>query len=402
MDGVAEFITAPLRAAAGWTWEAVSDGITNWVARGFVQLLTFLWSMMDTTSSPRLDAEWFAGSPGAPYLTGVSVASVLLTIVFFCALIHGVMAGQPLELVRRLFRDAPTAVAGILFTAALAHVAVELTDQIADGIWQATRPKAVGALDGLARVAMALPAGSFLAALVLLLGMLALVFLWVVLLVRASLIYVVVALSPLAWAAAVWPALAVVRRRCLELLAGLIVSKVAIALALMVGIGALGGVGATAGPDAGAVTAGLREYSTLMVGLATFGVAGFMPFVVVKLLPVVEGAVVAQGIAGGPVRTAQTGMQYSYYAEGIRRRLSAGGAHGTTSAAGDGSGGGGGGAPPRRAGTSAATAPVGRATGPAAAAGAAVAPVAAGAAARKVADHTGRVAGGSADAGSDQ
>ena len=75
------------------------------------------------------------------------------------------------------------------------------------------------------------------------LGMLALLMLWIVLAVREALIYLVVALAPMAWATSVWPAVALVRRRTVELLAALVFSKLAIAMALSVGLGALGGIG---------------------------------------------------------------------------------------------------------------------------------------------------------------
>jgi hypothetical protein len=321
---VVEFLTRPFTAAAGWAWDTVVNGMTDWLARGFVQLVTFLWQLMDRSTRPSLDAEWFAHSEGAPYLTAVAVATLLLTAFLFCGLIQGVLAGRPLELVRRMFRDTPTAVAGILLTASITQVAVAATDALTDGIWMVTRERAVHALDGLTVVAMGLPGQTFLSALVLLFGMIALLLLWVVLVVREALIYIVVALCPLAWATVVWPAIAGARRRCLELLAALVFSKIAIGLALAVGIGALGGIGATGSPGGGVADNGFSEFSTLLAGVTIFGVAAFMPFLIIKLIPIVEGAAVAQHVTGAPSRAASTAMQYGYYGETLQRRLSSG------------------------------------------------------------------------------
>jgi len=268
-----------------------------------------------------MDSEWFSGSAGAPYLTAVSVAAGLLAIFVFCALIQGVLAGRPLELVKRMALDTPVAVVGILFTMAFTQVGIDLVDAMSDGIWELTRPKAINAVDGLVLTAGKLTPGSFLTPLLLLIGMLAMLMLWIVLFIREALIYLVVALAPMAWATSVWPAIASVRRRVIELLAALVFSKLAIAMALAVGLGALGGVGATGNPGESTVDNGLAEFSTLVVGIITFGLAAFMPFLVIKLIPIVEAAVIAQGIQSAPMRAAQTGLQYSYYFQGVNGRV---------------------------------------------------------------------------------
>jgi hypothetical protein len=351
-DPIVDAVLAPFQAAAGWAWDTVIGGITDWLAKGFVQLLTFVWQVMDQSSSPQLDSEWFSHSAGAPYLTAVMVATGLLAIFVFCALIQGILAGRPLELVKRMTFDTPAAIAGILVPLAFTQVGVDLVDSMSDGIWQLTRPKAINAVDGLVLTAGKLSPGSFLTPLLLLIGMLAVLMLWIVLFVREALIYLVVALAPMAWATSVWPAIASVRRRTIELLAALVFSKLAIAMALAVGLGALGGIGATGNPGESTVDNGLAEFGTLVVGIITFGLAAFMPFLVIKLIPIVEAAVIAQGIQSAPMRAAQTGLQYSYYFAGVNGRV-AGTGRGVGGA--DLAGGG-----AHRPGASPATRPVGR------------------------------------------
>jgi hypothetical protein len=318
---IGDAIMAPFTAAAGWAWDTVVNGITDWLAKGFVQLITFVWAVMDSSTSPRLNSDWFANQSGAPYATAIAVATGLLAIFVFCALIQGVLAGRPFELVKRMAFDTPAAIAGILLTASFTQVGVDLVDAMSDGVWTATRPNAVDAVDGLVLTAGKLSPASFLTPLLLLLGMLALLMLWVVLAVREALIYLVVALAPMAWATSVWPAVAQVRRRVIELLAALVFSKLAIAMALAVGLGALGGLGATGNPGDSTIENGMAEFSTLVVGFITFGMAAFMPFLVIKLIPIVEAAVIAQSVQGAPMRVAQSGLQYSYYFNGMHGRL---------------------------------------------------------------------------------
>jgi hypothetical protein len=54
---------------------------------------------------------------------------------------------------------------------------------------------------------------------------------------------------------------------------------------------------------------------TLFSGLVIFGLAAFAPFVVLKLFPAAEAAIVAQGISRGPVRTTQQVSASAFYLE---------------------------------------------------------------------------------------
>ena len=144
--------------------------------------------------------------------------------------------------------------------------------------------------------------------------------LWIVLFVREALIYLVVALAPMAWATSVWPAIASVRRRVDRAArgAGVLASWRSRWRSPSVSARS-GGLGATGNPGESTVDNGLAEFSTLVVGIITFGLAAFMPFLVIKLIPIVEAAVIAQGIHSAPMRAAQTGLQYSYYFNGRDR-----------------------------------------------------------------------------------
>jgi hypothetical protein len=121
--------------------------------------------------------------------------------------------------------------------------------------------------------------------------------------VRSALLYLVVALAPLVFAAQVWPLFRGASRRLLELLAALVLSKLAIAIALAVA-GAAKATPvelATTGEASSAATVGV-----LLAAGAAFGVAAFSPFLIHRLLPLTEAAVVAQGTTGAPLRAGKS------------------------------------------------------------------------------------------------
>lgn len=98
----------------------------------------------------------------------------------------------------------------------------------------------------------------------------------------------------------------------------LIVAKFAVAVALALGAAALAG-GGPRPPEAGAVEAAGISLASMLAGASLMALAAFTPFVVLRILPILETAVVAQGISRSPARAAQTGAQGVYYAQGLQR-----------------------------------------------------------------------------------
>ncbi len=382
-------------AALGWSFEKVIGGLVAWVLDGVAWVVGAVFGFIDTSTSPTVTASWFVGdgSRDGPYGVMLSVAAALLLLFVFAGLIQGVLAGDVAGMGRRMVLDLPLAIGGMVSTVAITQLLIDLTDALSDGILSGFGTDIRSFMDGVATVGT-LTGGVATALVVFLLGLFTLLaglVIFVELVIRSALIYLVVGLCPLAFAALLWPATRGVLRKTLELLCALIVSKVVISLALAIGAAALGGAGSapTASPEiappmatAGVVTEGESDAATvtaaagvLLAGLATFAVACFSPFVIMRLFPVVEGAVVAQGLRGGPVRTAQSAWSMKYQMDVSRRfgsgahRAGAGGAEAAESGAAGGAAASGGGAAASGAAPAAATA----------AAPAAVATVAAGA-----------------------
>ncbi len=107
-----------------------------------------------------------------------------------------------------------------------------------------------------------------------------------------------------------------------------IVSKFVICVAISVGVAALAGAG-TGTPNATGTDSGVgASMGALFVGAAVLVIAAFAPFLVLKLIPWAEAAVVAHGMSRSPVRAANTAVWTANSASSLARL-----AGGTSSAA---------------------------------------------------------------------
>ena len=190
---VFDVITTPFRAAAGWAWDTVVDGITNWVMNGVLTLLMAVWNFLDTSSTPQLESAWFAGDESAPFRVATWLGVLMLSVLLLLAVIRAVSAGSPGQVLQAVGRDLPVAVFAMASLIAVTAAAIRVADGFSDYVWARTRPQAAEALSNLAEVLMSTGTNMFflgpLIGIVLIISML---FMWIVLLVRTSLIYLVV------------------------------------------------------------------------------------------------------------------------------------------------------------------------------------------------------------------
>jgi hypothetical protein len=108
--------------------------------------------------------------------------------------------------------------------------------------------------------------------------------LWIELLMRETAVYVIVLMLPLAFAAFVWPARRIWAVRTIELLGALILSKFAIVAVLSLGGAALGSA------------LGHASVTNWLAGLVLVLMAAFMPWALLRLVPLAE---IASSAAGG-------------------------------------------------------------------------------------------------------
>jgi len=247
-----------------------------------------------------------------------NIAGVLLCVFVFLGLIQGLVAGDMTAMTRRVALDMPAAVLGMVATTVVVAKLLELTDALSAAVLTQSGSQAVHFLTGFGVSAKG-AAGGFAAVLLGSVAVIAGLLLWIELMVRSVLVYIIVALSPLSFAAMVWPSTRSTLRRTIELLAAVVVSKLVICIAISVGVAALAGAG-TAAPNGPGTDSGLSaSMGTLFVGTAVLVIAAFAPFLVLKLIPWAEAAVVAHGVSGAPVRAANTTVWTANSASSIAR-----------------------------------------------------------------------------------
>jgi hypothetical protein len=286
--------------AVGSTFDRFFDALVGWLLGGVEFFTKGAFRFLGASSTPQLTQLWFSG-PGSPVAAVRSIAALLLVAAALLAVISGVVRGDVGGMVPRVVGGIAAAVLATVAVTVVADRLLQLTDAFAGQVLDPAGPAAERFASGLA-VGTATTGSGFAVALVALLATIAGLALWAELLVRAALIYTLVALAPLSFAVAVWPAARGTARRSIELLLAVILSKLVVAIVLAVGVAAVGNV---AFDTTGGVTAGAGQAAgQLLVGAVLLGIAAFAPFLTLRLFPLAEAAGVAHGVSRAPVRTA--------------------------------------------------------------------------------------------------
>jgi hypothetical protein len=307
--------------AGGMAFDRVAEGIAQWVLEAVDFFVTGALDFLRTSARPDVGAAWFSGAE-SPYASVRNIAGLLLAGFVFLGIVQGLLAGDPFGMIRRVAGHLPAAVAGMVVITVLVAYLLDLTDALSNAVMSTTDEQALHFLSGFGATVNGATQG-FAAILLGLVAVIAGLLLWIELIVRASLVYLLVAISPIGFAATLWPAARGLLRRTFELLVATVLSKFVICLTLAIGVAALSGAG-TAGTGAGLASDAGGSIGTLLAGTVILGLAAFSPFIVLKLIPIAEGALVAQGISRGPLRATQAGMSTAYSAS-MLSRLAGGG-----------------------------------------------------------------------------
>ena len=253
--------------------------IASWAALGAKFALHETATMIDNTSSPHLEAPWFQRVYWR--LAGISV---LLTLpCLFAAAVQALLRSDLALLARAAFGYLPAAMLGVGICAQITSLLLAAVDELSSLVSSAAGQAGSSFLNRAGDALVALSAASrspFLALMIAGFTVAGAVVLWLELMMRAAAVYVVVAMLPLAFAALVWPARRVWAMRALELLAALILAKLA-----MVTVLTLGGAALQSAPNAAGYLSGL----VLLV------LGAFSPWAMLRLVPLAE---LASGAAG--------------------------------------------------------------------------------------------------------
>lgn len=293
-------------AAADPIVRSMASTFVNWLSTACRDVGREIVSVLAGASSPQFERGWWTRPQGRELMgTVVALAGLLALAFLLLALVQGLLAGDPVGMLRSALGHVPLSALGVAVVVGVTEILLRVTDEATSMVVRGAPENLGRFVEGFGLDASMLTGG--LAAVVLLVVfLLGALLVWAELVVRSALVYLLVAFAPLVLAARIWPAARGVFRRLCELGLALIVSKLAIGLALALGAAALAG-GDEGAPGGGMSLAGLLGGSTLM------GLAAFTPFVVLRLIPLVETAVVAHGVSRSPVRGAQAAMAASAY-----------------------------------------------------------------------------------------
>lgn len=289
---------------AGALFRMVTDG----VASGSAWLVNHVIGLVDVTSRVDVAAPWFVHREQAT----VALMAVLVVPLLLAGTLGAILRQDPRRLARTWVVALPVAVLVTVAVINLTQVALGAADAMTAVVAHGTDLSVYHSF-ALALVASASSASGppFVGLLVAGLVILGAVCVWLELVVRSAAVYVAVFFLPLALAGLVWPATAHMTKRLVESLAALILAKFVIVATLTLGAGAMGSV---SGVD------------QLAAGAAILFVAAFAPFVLFRMVPVVEAAAIAHldGLSRRPARAlAGTASQASALAGPAGAALSA-------------------------------------------------------------------------------
>ena len=270
-------------------------------------------------ASTRVDLTggWFSSEGGSTVTTMTSVIAGSLVLVFlFMSLIRAMFAGEFSTMWRAALVDVPIAFLATAVTVVVASALLAMVDEASATLLGADGEQLAAFGDSLADVEQLSLAG-LLGILFGLLFIVGAVLVWIQLLVRAALIYIVIAFAPITWVTRAYPGTRGIARRGAEIAIALIVSKFVMAISFRLGAEAL------ASAD---VPSGEADLSAMLVGSAIMLMTAFMPWMIFKVIPAVENATSAAGPQSAAVGAAVVGGGLAF--AGIRGLTGGGGSGG--------------------------------------------------------------------------
>ena len=280
--------TSPLtsslaHAAAG----AVIDTITAALTSAAAWLVGHVIALVTGAGQVNLATPWFVARSAVM----VQLLELVVVPLLLVATIGPVLRQDLRRLARVWGVGLPFAVLVGVSGAQFTQLAIGATDALCQAILGGSGAAAAASLRGLSTAMVVPGAPQLVAAVISLLLIFGSVLLWLELVVRAAAIYVAVFFMPLALACYVWPATVSIARRTTELLAALILAKFVIVATLTLGVAAIQNA-----PSA----------DNAVIGSAILLIAGFAPFCLLRLAPIVEAGAIAhlEGLSRRPWRVA--------------------------------------------------------------------------------------------------
>ncbi len=323
---------------------AVLDAVTGFIfglVIGAIEAITNgLIFAMESTSTLSLTGPEFAGlSDIRAQVLGMSLFLVLGFL--FLNVLRSVSRGEPGGVIRAVLVDLPTALLYTALFTSVANVLIVIVDQasaavvgdVGESVGQVGAVLVAGnSVATAASGGLAAPVGGLLALIFGLLYIFAAMVVWAELLIRSALVYIILVAAPLGFASRASTGARQIARRTIEVMFGIIVSKLGIALAFGVGASLIDTGNSFGESDGGIVP--VEDISAMFVGVTVVLLAAFMPWMVLKMIPVMESATDMAGAERAPLRTAGAAAGLALGAVGAAKLAGAGTGSGGTSAGG--------------------------------------------------------------------
>lgn len=249
-------------------------------------LVGHVMDMIGESTTPHLGAGWFTAEIGRMH----QVALLVLLPVLMAATIGPVLRQDGRRLARVWGIGLPLALLAGFAGSQVAGLAVAATDELCAVLTGPHSATLGRQFSGAMSNRLVADEPYFVQMVLAGLTVAGTVMVWLELMVRSAAVYVATLFMPLALVGYVWPASASVARRAIELLVSLVLSKLVIVACLSLGLAAMSGTGIDA----------------TMSGAAILLLAGFAPFTLLRLAPVVEASAIAhlEGLSRRPIRAA--------------------------------------------------------------------------------------------------
>jgi hypothetical protein len=264
---------------------AVLSGLSQWVVSGAEWLLSQIGNVLVSTTTIDIDASWFH----THYVVMTALAGVVVLPLLLVSTLQAVYRRNAGQLIRSFLVQLPLALLLGVVAVQIVVLCLSATDAMCAAVAGGSNSDVTALLTGVSNGLVEALADPTMATFVLLLvGLLvaaASFVLWLELLVRAAAVYVAVLFLPMALATLVWPAVSHWCRRLVETLAALILSKFVIVATLSLAAGAI------ASGTAGTGSAG-SGFASVLAGGALLVLATFVPFTILRLIPMVEAGAV--------------------------------------------------------------------------------------------------------------
>ncbi len=322
IDGVGGLIGGAAEAAGEAVLDLAVQFVFGLIADAVASVTGAIVEAMDSTTAVDLNGGFFpALTPIRQTVLGMSMALVLA--LFLISIVRSLAAGEPGAIIRAALVDVPSAMLLMVLSVTVAWILIRIVDEASLAV-TGDVGAAMGEFTASLVVVDALTGAGLLGIIFGLLFVVGAILVWLQLLVRAALIYILIVLAPLGFATRAHPGTRQIARRTIEMGIALILSKFGVAVAF--------GVGATAIESSNGVVEGEGvNLAGMMAGVAVMLMAAFMPWLIWKVFPIVEAATAAAGVERSPVKAAVSAASLGVAAGIGVSKLAGGGSMGGSS-----------------------------------------------------------------------